>query len=85
VLLRPAEAASRSTVGEMRKQGQREIDAQQPGAFYRPMLQKGYERGFRFVGRLNAQSYDSVLTDAERREADRVFGPVLQRLAALAP
>ena len=82
---RLARAADSSTVGEMRKQEQREIDAQQPGAFYRPMLQKGYERGFRFVGRLNTRSYDSVLTDAERREADRVFGPVLQRLAALAP
>ena len=80
---RLAQAASRSSVGEMRKQEQREIDTKQSGAFYRPQLEKGYERGFRFVGRLNANSYASVLTDAERGMADRVFGPVQARLDAL--
>jgi hypothetical protein len=78
------EAARNSSVEAMRGQEQREIAAKQPGAFYRPELEKGYAQGFRFVGRVNANSYDTVLTDAERREADRVFGPVLERVAALA-
>lgn len=78
------DAVRQSSVGEMRKQEQREIESKQSGAFYRPQLEKGYERGFRFVGRLNANSYDSVLSEAQRREADRVFGPVLARIAALA-
>ena len=80
---RLALAASRSSVGEMRKQEQSEIDSRQSGAFYRPQLEKGYERGYRFVGRLNANSYDTVLTDVERAMADRVFGPVLARLESL--
>jgi len=80
---RLALAVSRSSVGEMRKQEQREIDSRQSGAFYRPQLEKGYDRGYRFVGRLNANSYASVLTDVERAMADRVFGPVLARLESL--
>jgi hypothetical protein len=78
------EAARDSSVEAMRAQEQREIDAGTPGAFYRPEHQKGYAQGFRFVGRVNANAYDTMLTDAERREADRVFGPVLARVAALA-
>jgi hypothetical protein len=81
---RIVDAAHRSAAGEMRKQEQREIDSKQAGAFYRPELETGYSRGFRFVGRLNQNSYDTVLTDAERREADRVFGPVRARVAILA-
>jgi aryl sulfotransferase len=81
---RIAQAAHRSDAGEMRKQEQREIDTKQAGAFYRPELETGYSRGFRFVGRLNQNSYDTMLTDAERRAADRVFGPVLARVAMLA-
>jgi hypothetical protein len=76
-------AVRQSSVGEMRRQEQREIDSKQSGAFYRPMLEKGYEKGFRFIGRLNANSYATVLTDEERRETDRVFGPVLARIDAL--
>ena len=77
------QAARLSSVDEMRKQEQREIDTKQAGAFYRPMLEKGYESGFRFVGRLNANSYATMLTDEERQEADRRFGPVLARVAQL--
>ncbi len=77
-------AARQSSVDAMRGQEQREIEAGRPGAFYRPELAKGYEKGFRFVGRINSNSYDTVLTDAERREADRMFGPVIARVAALA-
>jgi hypothetical protein len=77
-------AAHQSSAGEMRKQEQREIESKQTGAFYRPELEKGYEQGFRFVGRINTNSYDTVLTDEERREADRVFGPVLARVTSLA-
>jgi hypothetical protein len=76
-------AARQSSVGEMRKQEQREIDAKQSGAFYRPQLETGYEKGFRFVGRLNANSYATVLNDDERRVADHVFGPVLARVEQL--
>jgi len=76
-------AARESSVEAMRGQEQREIAAKRPGAFYRPELEKGYAQGFRFVGRVNANAYTTVLTDAERREADRVFGPVLARVAAV--
>jgi hypothetical protein len=77
-------AARQSSVEAMRAQEQRELATKQPGAFYRPELETGYGKGFRFVGRINSGSYATVLTDAERREADRVFGPVLARVAARA-
>jgi hypothetical protein len=76
-------AVKQSSVDAMRQQEQREIDTKQPGAFYRPRLEAGYQQGFRFVGRLNANSYDTVLTQDERGMADKVFGPVLERLAKL--
>jgi hypothetical protein len=80
---RIALAVQGSSVDAMRQQEQREIETKQSGAFYRPQLETGYQKGFRFVGRLNANSYDSVLTPDERAMADRVFGPVLARLATL--
>jgi hypothetical protein len=80
---RVAEAAQQSSVGAMPQQEQREIDTKQSGAFYRPMLERGYAEGFRFVGKLNTNSYATVLTEPERQAADRVFGPVLARVAAL--
>ena len=80
---RIAEAVGASSVDAMRQQEQREVETKQSGAFYRPQLETGYQQGFRFVGRLNANSYDSVLTQDERGMADKVFGPVLQRLAKL--
>ena len=80
---RLAEAVELSSVGAMREQEQREIAAKRAGAFYRPQLARGYEKGFRFVGRLNADSYASVLSVEERGVADRVFGPVLARVAGL--
>jgi hypothetical protein len=76
-------AARESSVGAMREQEQHEIDSKKQGAFYRPELEKGYEQGFRFIGRLNTNSYASVLTDEERREADRVFGSVLAHVDQL--
>jgi hypothetical protein len=76
-------AARRSTAGEMRKLEQGEIESKQAGAFYRPQLEKGYERGFRFVGRLHANSVNTVLTEVERNAAELVFGPVLARLEPL--
>jgi hypothetical protein len=76
-------AVRSSSVDAMRQQEQHEIDTKQSGAFYRPQLETGYQKGFRFVGKLNAKSYATVLTEGERRVADRVFGPVLERLALL--
>jgi len=76
-------AVRQSSVGAMREQEQHEIAAKQSGAFYRPQLETGYEQGFRFVGRLNTNSYATVLTDEERREADRVFGPLLAHVDRL--
>ncbi len=81
---RLALAARQSSVDAMRGQEQREIETGRPGAFYRPELAAGYAKGFRFVGRINSNSYETVLSDAERHEADRVFGPVMARVAALA-
>lgn len=80
---RIALAVQQSSVEAMRKQEQSEVEAKRPGTFYRPQLEAGYQQGFRFVGRLNAKSYDTVLTPDERGMADAVFGPVLQRLATL--
>jgi len=76
-------AVRQSSVGAMREQEQHEIASRQPGAFYRPQLEKGYEQGFRFIGRLNTNSYATVLTAEERREADRVFGPFLAHVDRL--
>lgn len=77
------EAVQASSVQAMRQQEQHEIDTRQPGAFYRPQMEMGYQQGFRFVGRLNAGAYATVLNGEEQTVADRVFGPVLERLEKL--
>jgi hypothetical protein len=68
----------------MRRLEQGEIDsgAPQTGALYDPRFAKAYEKGFRVVGRLHSGSRNSTLTEAQRRDADRVFGSVLARVDA---
>jgi hypothetical protein len=68
----------------MRRLEQGEIDsgAPQTGALYDPKFAKAYEKGFRVVGRLHSDSRNSTLTEAQRRDADRVFGSVLARVDA---
>jgi hypothetical protein len=74
-------AARKSTPSEMRKQEQSDIDSK-AGGFYRSEFAAAYQKGFRFVGRLHASSYHSVLTEAQRRDVDRLFGSVLARVDA---
>lgn len=73
-------AVEAGKVGNMRKQEADEVANGVSGAFYRPFLAKGYARGYRFVGRLHQGSRESVLTAAERRQADEIFGPILARV-----
>ncbi len=49
-------AVAAGRVENMRKQETREAESGVSGAFFRPSLQEGYERGYRFVGRLNERS-----------------------------
>jgi hypothetical protein len=64
----------------MRGQESREIANRKSGTFYRPFLAAGYAQGYRFVGKINQNSYDKVLSPAERGLADRIFAPVLARV-----
>jgi hypothetical protein len=70
-------AVEAGKVGNMRQQEAVEVANGVSGAFYRPFLAKGYARGYRFVGRLHQGSRESVLSPAEQRQADEVFGPIL--------
>jgi hypothetical protein len=71
-------AVEAGSVENMRKQESIEVTNRVSGAFYRPALEKGYAHGYRFVGRLNQDSYERVLNPAARRQADEIFGPVLR-------
>jgi hypothetical protein len=77
-------AASKGSVSQMRQQEQHEIDSKpaRPGAFYRPELAKAYDKGFRFVGKLHSGARDTVLSELQRRNAERVFGSALARVDA---
>jgi hypothetical protein len=68
----------------MRKLESDEIDKRVSGIFYRPFLAKGYDRGYRFVGRMHGGSSDKVLNPAARQYANQIFGSVLERADALA-
>src|SRR5262249_26022684 len=68
----------------MRKIESAEIEKGRSGVFYRPALARGYSRGYRFVGRMHGDSSEKVLTPEARRYARQVFGPLLERICALA-
>jgi len=77
-------AVEASTVENMRRRETQEVNAGVSGAFYRPELARGYARGYRFVGRLNQDSYQRVLSPAARQFADQVFKPITERVRAAA-
>jgi hypothetical protein len=77
---RIAQAVVAGSVENMRNQESREIANRRAGSFYRPSLAAGYAQGYRFVGRINQNSYDKVLSAAERGLADKVFAPVMARV-----
>ncbi len=77
---RIAKAVEAGSVENMRGQEAREIANRKTGTFYRPSLAAGYAQGYRFVGRINQNSYDKVLTPSERELADRIFAPVVARV-----
>jgi hypothetical protein len=77
---RIAKAVAAGSVENMRGQESREIANRKSGTFYRPFLAAGYAQGYRFVGKINQNSYDKVLSPAERGLADRIFAPVLARV-----
>jgi hypothetical protein len=68
----------------MRKLESTEIEKGFSGVFYRPALARGYSRGYRFVGRMHDGSSQKVFTPEAREYAQRVFGPLTERIAALA-
>jgi Sulfotransferase domain len=63
----------------MRKRESEEIDKGVPGVLYRPGLERGYSRGYRFVGRMHEGSSEKVLAPAARQYASQVFGPLVER------
>lgn len=77
-------AVEASTVENMRKRETEEVNTRVSGAFYRPALARGYASGYRFVGRLNQDSYQRILSPAARQFADQVFKPVTDRVRAVA-
>ncbi len=77
---RIARAVAAGSVENMRGHESREIANRQTGTFYRPALAAGYAQGYRFVGRINQNSYDKVLSAAERGLADKIFAPVLAKV-----
>jgi hypothetical protein len=76
-------AIEASTVENMRKHETDEVASGVAGAFYRPSLARGYAQGYRFVGRLNQDSYQKILGPGARQVADQVFKPVMDRVQAL--
>jgi hypothetical protein len=76
-------AVEASTVENMRKREAEEVNNRVSGAFYRPDLERGYAQGYRFVGRLNQDSYQKVLSPGARQYADQVFKPIMDRVRAL--
>lgn len=75
---RQARAIGLSSMKAMAALETQEVQAGRDGVFFHPELAAGYGRGRRFVNRGYRDCYRTVLTDAERDMADRVFGPVLQ-------
>jgi hypothetical protein len=73
-------AAASGRVDNMRRMEAQEVTERVEGAFYRGAFAAGYDKGFRFVGRLHQDAYRSVLDDAQRDRVDAVFGPTLSRL-----
>jgi len=64
----------------MRRVEAQEVTERIEGPFYRGEFAAEYDRGFRFVGRLDQDGCRSVLDDAQRDRVDAVFGPTLSRL-----
>lgn len=75
---RQARAVERSSMAAMAALEAHEAQTGRDGVFFHPELAHGYGRGRRFVNRGYRDCYRTVLTDAERAEADRAFGPVLR-------
>jgi len=81
---RIAQAIEAGKPENMRKLEAEEVDKRVSGIFYRPILARGYARGYRFVGRMHGGSSEKVLSPAGRQHADQIFGPVLARAYARA-
>jgi len=71
-------AVERSSMPSMAALEAKELRAGRDGVFFHPELAAGYGRGRRFVNKGYRDCYRTVLTEAERAMADRVFGPVLR-------
>lgn len=71
-------AVERSSMQAMAALEAQEVQAGRDGVFFHPELAAGYGRGRRFINKGYRDCYRTVLTEAERAMADRVFGPVLR-------
>ncbi len=68
----------------MRKVESEEIASRKSGVFYRPGLARGYASGYRFVGQMHAGSSEKILGASASLYAEQMFGPVTERVRALA-
>lgn len=67
-------AIERSSMKSMAAVESRELEKRIDGIFFRSGLSTGYGQGHRFVNKGYRNSYEAVLSPAERALADRVFG-----------
>jgi Sulfotransferase domain len=74
-----AAAAEFGDVETMRQNEERAVAAGAAGMF------PGYERGYRFIGRLHQNSYRTVLSDEQRLLADAAFGQTIDKIRRHAP
>ncbi len=82
---RRAWAIARSSMAAMARLEEEEVANRRTGVFYRQELAAGYERGRRFVNKGHRNSYQTLLTEAERALADQTFGAELAAYLADAP
>jgi Sulfotransferase domain len=71
-----ANALEISPMKAMRKREDAEFETKEEAAFYKPSLEKGMQKGARFINRGYRNSY-ALLSDAQKRLADAQFGEFL--------
>jgi Sulfotransferase domain len=67
-------------VENMRNNEERALAAAKNGMFYRREFAAGYAKGYRFVGRMHQNSYQTVLDDQQRLLANAVFGETIEKI-----
>lgn len=73
-------AIERSSMKAMAAFEEKEVDSGKDGVFFRKGLTIGHDQGHRFVNKGYRDSYQTVLTDEERKIADQTFAEGLALL-----